>query len=678
MDLTRLRNIGIVAHIDAGKTTVTERVLFYSGVEHRLGEVDHGTATMDWMEEERERGITITAATTQCPWQDHVIQIIDTPGHVDFTAEVSRSLRVLDGAVVIVCAVAGVQAQTETVLRQARRYQLPWIAVINKMDRQGADFPKAVASLRQRLDAPVIPVQWPIGSGSDFEGVVDLLHRKAFVFSPEDQGRTVKEIPLPSDLKATVEEARGALVEAVAETDEELLEKFLLDEDLSAEDLHAGLRQAVRNRQLVPGLCASALRNVGVQLILDSVIAWLPSPLDRPPVQGFHPQHPERTEQRTPDPDGPLSLLVFKLHHQVHGDLHYVRVFSGTLKEGDSLHNARHRQSDRVQQIYLVHADHRERWNQAGPGSIVVLSGLKRARTGDTLFRKGEAIALEAIEFPEPVIQQALEPQSVADRDKLLAALQILDREDPTLHVEIHEDTGQAMMAGMGELHLEVALHRLERDFRVRARAHQPLVAYRETIDTAKEVEASVDRPHGEGRQSATVRLSVEPQEESKPESDWTALAADLPGELREALPVEGDSLIQASGERGYPLAKLRLRWLAVSWQPLGEVPPVELVLGAAGRALDQALEANSVKLQPVMALRVETPEEFLSGVLADLNVRRAEVQDLQIVQGDRRILARVPLAEMFSYSNQLRSLTQGRGTFSMEPEGYAPASDQT
>lgn len=673
MALERLRNIGIVAHIDAGKTTVTERILFYTGVEHRLGSVDDGTAAMDWMTEERERGITITAATTRCPWAGHTIQIIDTPGHVDFSAEVNRSLRVLDGAVVVLCGVAGVQAQTETVLRQARRHRLPWLAFVNKMDRAGADFQATVASLRRRLGAGAVPVQIPVGAGAEFQGVVDLVRRRWLRWEPSDQGREVREEPMPSASQPAAEAARRSLCEALAEFDDCLLERYLDTGDLEAEDLAAGLRQATIAQRVVPVLCGAALRNSGIQPLLDAVVAWLPSPLDRPPVVGMDPSDPGRELAREPRPDGPFCGLVFKVFHDGHRELCYLRVYSGRLQEGDLVYNARGRRPERVQQIYRMHADRRERLQEAGPGELVALSGLKIARTGDTLFHRGGDIALEPIEFPEPVIQQTVEPRSLADRERLLAALRILDREDPTLRVKADEETGQAILAGMGELHLEVALHRLDRDFGVAARAGRPLVAYRETVVSTVEGRGAAERPLSEGRQTVAAAVAVAPAPASRPEVALDPSFDRLGRAVREALVQDAPALLAAGGDLGYPLALIRVDLRDLEWSPPVPPPPPELILGAASRALDQALRGRTVLLEPIMGLRVEVPEEFLSGVLADLNTRRAEVQGIEIRQDLRVVEARVPLEAMFAYSTDLRSATQGRGSFTLEPVGYAP-----
>ncbi|TAH34923.1 MAG: elongation factor G [Planctomycetota bacterium] len=674
MSLERLRNVGIVAHIDAGKTTVTERTLYYTGVEHRMGEVHEGNTVMDWMPEERERGITITAAATRCPWKEHVIQIIDTPGHVDFSAEVNRSLRVLDGAVVVICGVAGVQAQTETVLRQARRYGVPWLAFVNKMDRPGADFAAAVDSLRKRLAAPVAPVQLPVGAGAEFRGVVDLLRMRCLGWSSADRGRSIQEDDVPEDVVPQARAARTSLCEAVAETDEALLEAYLTAGSLSAEQLRHGLRAATLRGALVPVLCGSALRYSGIQPLLDAVLDWLPSPLDRPPVRGHDPADAARAIERAPAADAPLCALAFKVFHDPHGDLVYLRIYSGTLREGDQVHNARDKKVERVAQIYRMHAEHRERLDAAGPGDIVAVSGLKLARTGDTVFHKGGDIALEPIEFPEPVIQQTVEPRSTADRDKLLHALRVLDREDPTLRIRVDEETGQALLAGLGELHLEVAMHRLEREFRVAARAGRPLVAYRETVTAPARGHGSADRPLGEGRQLVTVDLGVEPASATRPEIQLGPGLQGAGKALHQALEREAASLLSVGGDLGFPLARLRVTLEHVEWSPAGgEPPPPELVLGAASRALDQALTGATVLLEPIMSLRVEVPEPFLSGVLADLNTRHASIEDLEARLDLRVVLAKVPLQAMFAYSTDLRSLSQGRASFSLEPDGYAP-----
>ncbi len=674
MDLGRLRNIGIVAHIDAGKTTLTERILFYTGVEHRMGEVHDGTAVMDWMEEERRRGITISAAATRCPWKGAFIQIIDTPGHVDFTAEVSRSLRVLDGAVVVVCAVAGVQAQTETVWRQADRYRVPRLVFVNKIDRRGADFARAVQSLRARLGANPVPVQIPLGSGDDFRGVIDLVRRRLLTWESEDLGAAVHEEEIPPEALAEAEKARTGLCEAVAECCEDLLDVYLTEETLSPELLARGLRQATLAGGLVPVLVGSALRNQGVQPLLDAILACLPSPLERPPVVGFDPADPDKPLERPPDPEAPLCGLVFKVFHEAHSILFFLRIYSGVLREGDLLYLSREKGAERVQQILVMHANHRERIREAGPGSVVVVPGLKRAQTGDTLFHRGEAISLEPIDFPEPVITLTVEPERLAQREKLLDALRVIDREDPTLRVQLDEDSGQAKLAGMGELHLEVVLHRLKQDFRVAARAGRPRVSYRETVVEEHGGTARVERPMAEGgRQAVEVSLRVRPGPQAPPRIVFGEGFSALPGAVREALHRESGDLVASAGSLGYPLAQIELEIQQLSWHP-PEIPPsVELILGGMARALDHALDGNARLLEPIMDLRAEVPEAFLSPVLSDLQARQAEVRDMKVHGDQRHIRARVPLQAMFAWSTRLRSLTQGRGTFSLEPCGYAP-----
>ncbi|MFQ5747985.1 MAG: elongation factor G [Planctomycetota bacterium] len=676
MDLGRLRNIGIVAHIDAGKTTLTERILFYTGVEHRMGEVHDGTAVMDWMEEERRRGITISAAATRCPWKGFFVQIVDTPGHVDFTAEVSRSLRVLDGAVVVVCAVAGVQAQTETVWRQADRYRVPRLVFVNKIDRRGADFARAVQSLRARLGANPVPVQIPLGSGDDFRGVIDLVQRRLLTWESEDLGAAVHEREIPPEALAEAEKARTGLCEAVAECCEDLLDAYLQEETLSPELLAQGLRQATLKGGLVPVLVGSALRNQGVQPLLDAILACLPSPLERPPVVGFDPSDPERSLERPPDPEAPFCGLVFKVFQEAHSILFFLRIYSGVLREGDLILLAREKAAERVQQILVMHANHRERVREAGPGSVVVVPGLKRAQTGDTLFHRGEAISLEPIDFPEPVITLTVEPERLAQREKLLDALRVIDREDPTLRVQLDEDSGQARLAGMGELHLEVVLHRLRRDFRVGARAGRPRVSYRETVGEERAGTARVERPFAEGgRQVVEVSLRVCPGAQAAPRISFGEGFSALPATVREALHREIGDLVASAGSLGYPLAQIELEVQKLSWNPPEISPSVELVLGGVARALDQALEGHARLLEPIMDLRVEVPEAFLSAVLSDLQARQADVRDMKVHGDLRHIRAQVPLQTMFAWSTRLRSLTQGRGTFSLEPRGYAPVS---
>lgn len=671
MNLLQLRNVGIVAHIDAGKTTVTERILYYTGVEHRMGEVHTGNTVMDWMEEERERGITISAASTRCPWEDCVIQIIDTPGHVDFTAEVGRSLRVLDGAVVVVCAVSGVQAQTETVLRQAAENQVPWLAFINKMDRRGADFLAACRSLKKRVGVNPVPVQLPYGEGADFKGLVDLITMKLLTWDESSKGATISYGEIPAEMKEQVDAARLFLCEAVAEHNEDLLESFLDHDDLDADSINRGLRDATIAGALVPVACGSALRYCGIQPLLDGIVAWLPSPLDRPPVAGHKPGDESCAISIAPDPQAPFSGLVFKLAHDPHGDLCYLRVYSGILHEGDTVINARTGKQIRVQQVLQMHADDRQQVKQAGPGEIVVLMGLKETGTGDTLHAPELDVAFEPIEFPEPVIRQTIEPVNISDKDKLERALAVLAREDPTLKIQVDHETGQSVISGMGELHLEVACHRLAREFRIPARVGRPLVAYRETAASACELSGSIERPLGDGRQSVTVCLRLAPAASQRPQVEMASSFIDAltPG-LVHALGQDLESLVQVGGEYGYPLAELQIELIGLEYSSEAE-PSAEMVLGAAARAIDLALTSNTQLLEPLMTLKVEVPEEYAAGVVGDLNSRRATIENIEVIQGTRVVDAKVPLEGLFSYSTQLRSMTKGHGSFSLEPYGY-------
>jgi elongation factor G len=668
MDLAHTRNIGVVAHIDAGKTTVTERILFYTGVEHRIGEVHDGTATMDWMDEERERGITITAAATACDWQGYRLQLIDTPGHVDFTVEVERSLRVLDGAIVVLDAVAGVQPQTETVLRQAARHHVPLLMFVNKMDRLGADFAKAVSSVRERLKLTPVPVQLPVGAGAEFEGVIDLIERQLLRWGGE-HGQNVERRPIPEERLPEVEQARDELCASVAEMDDALTDLYLENGELNAEQLHRGLRQATLARKLVPVLIGAALRNIGIQPLLDGVTAWLPSPLQRVSVTG---QAPDGQEvQRCPDPDAPLAALVFKIFHEAYGDLHYVRVYSGLLKERQRLVVARTGRVERVGQLLLMHADHRVQIAEAGPGAIVAISGLKFAQTGDTLCVKGEEIALEGMEFPEAVMRVTVETNEPKDADKLLDALRILEREDPTLQLSLDPDSGQNLLAGMGELHLEVVLHRLQREFGVSARAGQPQVSYRESVVQVADGHGEMEIPGDEHALRVKASLRLHPTEVAGLEFRGGDLWAELPESLRLELPAGG--LSGDCGPIGFPLTGVVVELTALSWTPMEVEPSVGAIAGAFSRAMREALAGVTQVREPVMDLAVQVPEGAFSAVLSDLNARGGEIQQVDPAEGQVR--ARVPMERMFAYSTQLRSLTQGKGEFSMEPAGYAAPS---
>ena len=668
MEPSRLRNIGIVAHIDAGKTTVTERILHYTGVEHVMGEVHDGTATMDWMEEERERGITITAAITACPWRDHLVQIVDTPGHVDFTAEVARALRVLDGAVVVLDAVAGVQAQTETVIRQVVARDVPFLAFMNKMDRPGADFEAAVASLERKLRVRALPVQLPDGAGAEFGAVLDLVGRRRLVWDAASSGREWCAEEPDAAAAERIAIARAALCSAVAELDEAWTDRFLEDDDLPDDVLREGLRRAVLAGAFVPVLCGAALRNIGIQPLLDAVVDWLPSPLDRPPVRGEDPATGE-VRERAPDSTAPVAALAFKVGHEAHGDLVYLRVYSGTLRDGDALEVVRTGRKEKLHPLYRMHADRREKVSEAGPGALLAVPGLKRVGTGDTLCTPGTALRLEPTHFPAPVIRRTVEVRDSGDRDKLALALAALDREDPTLEIQEDEDTGGWLLAGMGELHLEVAMHRLERDFRLQVRGGQPRVKLRETIAAAAEAEGALEIP-GDAPVRVAVRLQVVPSESVDPELRLAPSLPEVPAHvLREFR--DPDWAATWSGAEGYPLAHLCATVLGWSWEGV-PAPDAGQLQGAVHMALQKALDGGSQLLEPIMDLQVEVPEEHLSAVLADLQQRRAEIVEVGGDDANRVVEARAPLQRLLAYSTGLRSQTQGKGTFTMQARGFA------
>lgn len=665
MDLALLRNFGIVAHIDAGKTTVSERILFYTGVEHRMGEVHEGTATMDWMDQERERGITISAAVTACDWRGHQLQLIDTPGHVDFTVEVERSLRVLDGAVVVLDAVAGVQPQTETVLRQAGRHEVPLLFLVNKIDRLGADFSQACASIEARLGVRAVPVQLPQGEGGDFCGVIDLVSEELLSWT-DALGKEMLRSELPAAEVERVAESRDQLCSAVAETDDALADRYLEVGRLSAEELRAGLRAAVRARSLAPVLVASALRNRGIQPLLDAVVDYLPSPLERAAIWGESAEG-ERV-QRQPSPDDPCTALVFKIHHESFGDLHFVRVFSGVMRVGDKLQVARTGQHERIGRILHLHAEQQTARESAGPGELVAISGLKHAGTGDTLCALGQAIALEGMRFPEPVLKLTVEPREPGQSEALVEALACLDREDPTLRTSLDPETGQHLLAGMGELHLEVVLHRLKTEFKVDARTGEPQVSYREALRKARSCEAHREIPLGEQPLRLWAKLRMQPIEGAVVELQLEAGLARQLGPM--AAELRADALAGESGEWGLPLDGMRVTVTELSWQPAEIQPPTGSLLGVVTRAMRTGLVGATELREPWMELRVAAPEAATSSVLADLNIRGAEIQEVDPSRG--AIRARVPLAEMFAYATHLRSQTQGKGEFTMSLAGYA------
>ena len=673
--LERIRNIGIIAHIDAGKTTVSERILYYSGREHRMGAVHEGNTVMDWMEEERKRGITITSAATTLPWKTHRINLIDTPGHVDFTAEVERSLRVLDGGVVVFDGVAGVEAQSETVWHQADRYHVPRLVFVNKLDRMGADFPRVVEDIRARLapgGAPcILPMCLPVGREGEFRGIVDPVRRVMIRFEHEDRGKTVVEERVPVELSDAVEAARARIVEIAAEHgDDAATQKFLEGGDLSEEEVLAGIRRGTLDRKVIPVFCGSALKDIGIQPLLDAVAAFLPSPLDAGEVRGHDPEDIEKTVIRKPDRKGPLAVLVFKTFSEKHGDLVYMRVYSGTLKRNDQVWNAGKDKVERVGQLLRMHANHRESVDEAGPGDIVATMGLRYTVTGDTLCSKKEPVLLEAMRFPETVMSLAIEPRSSADKDNLGDALGRLAKDDPTFTARTDEETGQTVISGMGELHLEVLVNRLTRDFGVDAHVGKPRVAFRQTVAGTARGEATFERMVGEKRQFARVVLEVFPGDGK----DHLLFGlAKLPPVLRNAVRAGVRSSEQGGCGLGYPCVNVGCR--AVDFTVHATDSTETAFEAAASQAFGQAFDAaGAVLLEPVMSVVVHTPEEFLGNVLGDLQRRRAVVENIENPgPGLRVIRGGVALAEMFGYSTSLRSSTQGRAAFSMEPRNYAP-----
>ena len=674
-ELSRMRNIGVAAHIDAGKTTVSERILYYSGVERRMGEVHEGTAVMDWMEEERRRGITITAAATTVPWDGHAINLIDTPGHVDFTVEVERCMRVLDGAVLVLNGVNGVQAQSETVWRQMERHGVPYIVFVNQYDRPGADYFAAIASLEERLGAAAVAVHLPVGTERGFRGMVDLIRGVLLEFPEDELGREVREAPVPEELSDEVGVLRAELWEKLADGDDGILQAVLEDVEPDPDQVDRALRARVLERSLVPVLVGAALRNVGVQPLMDAIVRYLPSPLDVPPARGIDPLAGGEVE-RGPDPDAPFSALAFKLVADQHDDLTFVRIYSGTVKPGQKVYNPRVKRMERLSRVLRMHADARQALELAGPGEIVAFTGCRLTATGDTLCDRGEPVAFEPLEFPDSVLSLVVEPQSTADRDKLRAALERLEHEDPTFRVREDEETGQWVIAGMGELHLEVLIHRLRDEFRVEVVVGTPRVAYREAARTGATGAGRVDRVLGGKQVFGAVEIELEPAPEAGPvEVEW-ADGCPVPEEFREAVS-EALTLGAQTGPRfGFPLIDARIRVVGGESSPskdsnLGFVQ-------AASQALRAALAEAAVDLlEPVMAFEIEAPAEFMSGIIADLNGNRAEIGDLVVEGTQRRVVGVVPLAHMFGYSTTLRSLSQGRADFTLTPAGFRPVPEE-
>ncbi len=675
VDLSRIRNIGIAAHIDAGKTTTTERILYYTGVSYRMGEVHDGNAVMDWMEQEQERGITITSAATTCFWGDHRINIIDTPGHVDFTVEVERSLRVLDGAVVVFCGVGGVEPQSETVWRQADRYRVPRIAFINKLDRVGADYFRAVEMMQSRLRANPVVMQLPIGESERFEGVIDLVKLKAYTYESESLGAQVVEVAIPADMDEQVQRYRQLLVEVAAENDETLLEHYLGGEELSEADIVRSLRRATLNNLIAPVFCGSAFKNKGIQHLLDAVVDYLPSPLDVPPVEGKDPKKPEQLIRRKADKDEPFTALVFKLWTDPFvGHLAFIRVYSGEIKPGMMVYNPRTEKKERIGKLLKMHANKREEIQSVTAGDIAAVVGLKFAATGDTLCPQNNPLVLESIEFPKPVISIAIEPKSTEDEAKLGSAMERLSLEDPTFRVKQDSDTGQTVIYGMGELHLEIIVDRLRREFKVHSNVGKPQVAYRETVTGAVTLTHCYERQLAGRSVFAEVKLLVEPADsgEGLVFESRVKPSKEFPKSFLDACQRGSLDAMNSGPLLGYLVVDVRVTLLDVVSR---EAESTDLAFQAAcGMAVREALgKAVPVLMEPLMAVEIVTPEEFIGDVMADLNSRQGEITGTDMRPGVQIVNALAPLRNMFGYATDSRSLTQGRATYTMEFKRYAP-----
>ena len=670
--LDKTRNIGITAHIDAGKTTTTERILFYTGRLHRIGEVHEGGATMDWMEQEKERGITITSAATTAEWDGHRINIIDTPGHVDFTVEVERSLRVLDGAVALFCSVGGVEPQSETVWRQMDKYSVPRIAFINKMDRTGADFPAAVQAMKDRLKAKAVPVQIPIGEGEMFRGVIDLIEAKGIVWHDSTQGATWDEIPIPEDLKSTARHWRINLLEAIAEYDDELLLKYLEGEDIEPEEIKKVVRKATIALDITPVFCGSAFKNKGIQRLLDGVIDFLPSPLDVPPIEGHLPRSDEIVT-REPDPDGPFAAIAFKIATDPYvGKLTFARVYSGTLDKGSPVFNANTEKKERAGRLLFMHANSREDVDQVRAGDICAIVGLKVVRTGDTLTDPNHPVVLETMDFPEPVIRIAIEPKTKADIDKLGTGLQKLAEEDPTFKVSTDDETGQTIIAGMGELHLEIIVDRLKREFNVEANVGTPQVSYREAIRGSIDLKYTHKKQSGGRGQFAVVEIEFSPTEDGTGfEFIDEIKGGNIPREFISSVEKGIQSALDRGPIAGYPVEGIRARLHDGKYH---NVDSDQLSFEIAGRMAfrEAARKAKPILMEPIMAVEVTTPEEYMGDVIGDLNSRRGHIEGMG-QRGDAQVIkAHAPLSEMFGYATDLRSNTQGRAIYSMQFDHYS------
>ncbi|WP_432797860.1 elongation factor G [Poriferisphaera sp. WC338] len=688
LDMTR--NFGICAHIDAGKTTVSERILYYTGKSYKIGEVHEGTATMDHLEDEQQRGITIQSAATTCPWTfggiDYTLNLIDTPGHVDFTMEVERSMRVLDGAVVVFDGKEGVEAQSETVWRQADRYGVPRICFINKMDKMGADFEFSYGTLIERLGAPVVPVQYPIGAANDFEGVIDLLTMRAFYFSKDDMGSTVTEKDIPAEYEEKAKEWHHKMVEAAAELDDTLTEKFLMEEEISVEEIKAALRAATLAQKAHPVFCGSALQNIGVQKLIDGVIEYLPNPTEVPETQGTDVRDAEKKMTRPHSEDAPLSALVFKIVNDAHGDLTYVRVYSGVLEKGTRVLNSNNGKKEIVSRIFEMHSKERIARDEAKAGEIVAVVGLKQSFTGETLCDANDPIVLDRMEFPDPVISMSIEPASAGDKEKLAVALSTIRREDPSFQYHYDEETGETIIAGMGELHLDIITTKLTRDMKIGVNVGQPRVAYRETIKGTAESRGIHKKQSGGRGQfgDATIIVSPITEEEAAEQElvykDGVAFQDSITGGAipREYIPSVGvGARATALGGvlAGYPMLGVKVEVIDGKYH---DVDSSQLAFEMAGSIgfKEATRKAGLVLLEPIMKVSVTTPDEFLGNVTGDLNRRRALIADTEQRGNTRIVTAEAPLSEMFGYSNTLRGMSQGRASYSMEPLDYRPVPD--
>ena len=665
------RNIGIMAHIDAGKTTTTERILYYTGVTHRIGEVDEGSATMDWMEQEKERGITITSAATTCFWKDHRINIIDTPGHVDFTIEVERSLRVLDGAVAVFCSVGGVEPQSETVWRQADKYQIPRIAFINKMDRMGADFQGCIRMMKDRLKTVPIPIQLPIGKEDDFQGVIDLITMKAILYDSHSLGANFEILDIPDNYLREATKQREFLIEKVAELDESLMEKFVEGKEVSELELRKAVREATLQLKGIPVLCGAAFRNKGVQPLLDAVIDYLPSPLDIPPVKGVDLKGQELTFSA--NNGHPLSALAFKIMNDPYtGQLTFFRIYSGSLKSGDSVFNPTKGKRERIGRLVKMHANKREEIHEVSAGDIFAAVGLKYTRTGDTICSEKQPIILESMNFPDPVISIAIEPKTKGDLEKLGSSLQKLILEDPSFKVRTDEESGQTILSGMGELHLEIIVDRLLREFNVEANVGEPQVAYRETITKTVKAEGRFIRQSGGRGQYGHVWLTIEPQPGKGFEFVNRIVGGSIP---REYIPAVEKGVIEAMEKgvlAGYPMVDIKVTLIDGSYHDVDSSEMAFKIAGSMGFR-EGARQAHPILLEPLMSIEIISPEDFMGQVVADLTSRRGKTTKVEYRGGTNVIVGEVPLAKMFGYATDLRSLTQGRATFTLQFAHYSP-----